>query len=137
VVGQLTAHASTATPARRDLGRLPPDHEGAHRPGPSGFTDFVPTTQSADLPKYYSKHTKNDRLDSEVLARLPLLHPEGLREFSGNSSADSLRRLTKQRSTLVKRPTAVSPDSTRWSSCSARPGTTCSARIPARLRWRS
>lgn len=68
---------------------------------------MVPTTQSADLRKYFSKHTKNDRLDSEVLARLPLLHPEGLREFSGNSSADPLRRLTKQRSTLVKRRTAV------------------------------
>lgn len=68
---------------------------------------MVPTTQSADLRKYFSKHTKNDRLDSEVLARLPLLHPEGLREFTGNSSADPLRRLTKQRSTLVKRRTAI------------------------------
>ncbi|MEO5665696.1 MAG: IS110 family transposase [Nocardioides sp.] len=68
---------------------------------------MVPTTQSADLRKYFSKHTKNDRLDSEVLARLPLLHPEGLRAFTGNSSADPLRRLTKQRSTLVKRRTAV------------------------------
>jgi transposase len=68
---------------------------------------MVPTTQSADLRRYYSKHTKNDRLDSEVLARLPLLHPEGLREFTGASSADPLRRLTKQRSTLVKRRTAV------------------------------
>ena len=68
---------------------------------------MVPTTQSADLRRYYSKHTKNDRLDSEVLARLPLLHPEGLREFTGDSSADPLRRLTKQRSTLVKRRTAV------------------------------
>ena len=34
---------------------------------------MVPTTQSADLRKYYSKHTKNDRIDSELLARLPLL----------------------------------------------------------------
>lgn len=68
---------------------------------------MVPTTQSADLRRYFSKHTKNDRLDSEVLARLPLLHPEGLREFTGDSSADPLRRLTKQRSTLVKRRTAV------------------------------
>jgi transposase len=68
---------------------------------------MVPTTQSADLRAYFSKHTKNDRLDSEVLARLPLLHPEGLREFTGNGSADPLRRLTKQRSTMVKRRTAV------------------------------
>jgi len=68
---------------------------------------MVPTTQSADLRAYYSKHAKNDRLDSEILAKLPLLHPEGLREFVGDSSADPLRRLTKQRSTMVKRRTAV------------------------------
>jgi transposase len=68
---------------------------------------MVPTTQSADLRAYYSKHTKNDRLDSELLARLPLLHPEGLREFTGDGSADPLRRLVKQRSTMVKRRTAV------------------------------
>ena len=68
---------------------------------------MVPTTQSADLRKYYSKHTKNDRIDSELLARLPLLHPEGLREYSGHGPADPLRRLVKQRSTMVKRRTAV------------------------------
>ncbi|WP_234808042.1 IS110 family transposase [Mycolicibacillus trivialis] len=68
---------------------------------------MVPTTQSSDLRKYYSKHTKNDRIDSELLARLPLLHPEGLREYSGQGPADPLRRLTKQRSTMVKRRTAI------------------------------
>jgi transposase len=68
---------------------------------------MVPTTQSADPRKYYSKHTKNDRIDSELLARLPLLHPEGLREYSGQGPADALRRLVKQRSTMVKRRVAV------------------------------
>lgn len=68
---------------------------------------MVPTTQSADLRAYYSKHAKNDRLDSALLARLPLLHPEGLREFTGDGPADPLRRLTKQRSSIVKRRTAV------------------------------
>jgi len=68
---------------------------------------MVPTTQSSDLRKYYSKHAKNDRIDSELLARLPLLHPEGLREYSGQGPADPLRRLVKQRSTMVKRRTAV------------------------------
>jgi transposase len=68
---------------------------------------MVPTTQSSDLRSYFSKHAKNDRLDSEVLAKLPLLHPEGLREFTGDGPADPLRRLTKQRSTMVKRRTAV------------------------------
>ncbi|WP_442932285.1 IS110 family transposase, partial [Mycobacterium sp. 050134] len=68
---------------------------------------MVPTTQSADLRKYYSKHTKNDRIDSELLARLPLLHPEGLRQYSGQGPAEPLRRLVKQRSTMVKRRVAV------------------------------
>jgi len=57
---------------------------------------MVPTTQSADLRAYYSKHAKNDRLDSALLARLPLLHPDGLREFTGDGPADPLRRLVKQ-----------------------------------------
>ena len=39
---------------------------------------LVPPEQSADLRDYYSKHAKSDRLDSRMLARLPLLHPEGL-----------------------------------------------------------
>ena len=68
---------------------------------------MVPTTQSADLRKYYSKHAKNDRIDSELLARLPLLHPEGLRVYSGQGPADPLRRLVKQRSTMIKRRTAI------------------------------
>lgn len=68
---------------------------------------MVPTTQSADLRAYYSKHTKNDRIDSALLARLPLLHPEGLREFTGHGPADPLRRIVKQRSSIVKRRTAL------------------------------
>ena len=39
--------------------------------------------------------------------QLPLLHPEGLRPYSGQGPADPLRRLTRQRSTMVKRRTAV------------------------------
>ncbi len=68
---------------------------------------MVPTTESADLGKYYSKHTKTDRIDSGLLARLPLLHPEGLCECSGQGPANSLRRLVKGRSTRVKRRVAV------------------------------
>jgi transposase len=68
---------------------------------------MVPTTQSADLRAYYSKHTKNDHLDSKLLARLPLLHPEGLREHTGDGPAEPLRRVVKQRSSIVKRRTAV------------------------------
>jgi len=67
----------------------------------------VPSEQSADLRDYYSKHTKSDRLDSRLLARLPLLHPDGLRPAEGLGPADGMRRATKLRANLVKRRTAV------------------------------
>ena len=34
---------------------------------------LVPPERSADLRRYYAKHTKSDRLDSQLLARLPML----------------------------------------------------------------
>lgn len=68
---------------------------------------LVPPEQSADLRDYYSKHTKSDRLDSRILARLPLLHPEGLRPAEGFGPADPMRRATKLRASLVKRRTMV------------------------------
>jgi hypothetical protein len=68
---------------------------------------MVPTTQSADLRAYYSKHAKNDHLESKMLARLPLLHPEGLHEHTGHRPADPLRRLVKMRASIIKRRTAV------------------------------
>jgi hypothetical protein len=64
---------------------------------------MVPTTESADLRAYYSKHTKNDHLDSKLLARLPLLHPEGLREHTGDGPAEPLRRVVKIRSSSAAR----------------------------------
>jgi Transposase len=68
---------------------------------------LVPPERSADLRAYYRKHTKTDRLDSQLLARLPLLHPEGLHTEQGLGPGDPLRRATKLRSTLVKRRTAT------------------------------
>jgi transposase len=68
---------------------------------------LVPTSQSADLRAYYSKHTKNDHLDSKILARLPLLHPEGLRQHTGHGPSVPLHRLVKQRASVVKRRTAI------------------------------
>jgi transposase len=66
---------------------------------------LVPPEQSADLRSYYSKHTKSDRLDSRMLARLPLLHPEGLHHSHGLGPGDPLRRATRLRQNLVKRRT--------------------------------
>jgi transposase len=68
---------------------------------------MVPPEQSADLRGYYSKHAKSDRLDSRMLARLPLLHPDGLRPAEGLGPADPLRRATKLRASLVKRRSTI------------------------------
>jgi len=68
---------------------------------------MVPSEQSADLRDYYSKHTKSDRLDSRILARLPLLHPEGLYVHEHLGPAEPLRRATRLRSSLVKRRSTI------------------------------
>ena len=67
----------------------------------------VPSEQSADLRDYYNKHTKTDRLDSQMLARMPLLHPEGLRRIDSLGPADPLKRAVRHRSSLQKRRTAA------------------------------
>ena len=66
---------------------------------------LVPPERSADLRDYYHKHTKSDRLDSRLLARLPLLHPEGLHDEHGLGPGDPLRRATRLRQSLVQRRT--------------------------------
>lgn len=68
---------------------------------------MIPSEQSADLRDYYSKHTKSDRLDSRLLARVPLLHPEGLRPADGLGPGESMRRATTLRSSLVKRRATI------------------------------
>lgn len=68
---------------------------------------MVPPEQSADLRDYYNKHTKTDRLDSRILARLPLLHPEGLVPEEGLGAADPLKRAVRQRSSLLDRRIAA------------------------------
>lgn len=69
---------------------------------------LVPPEQSADLRDYYNKHAKTDRLDSRILARLPMLHPEGLREIDGLGPAEPLRRAVRRRSGLVERRVSAS-----------------------------
>jgi transposase len=67
---------------------------------------MVPPEQSADLRRYYNKHAKTDRLDCELLARLPLLHPDGLVATPGLGPAEALRRAVGHRAGLVARRTA-------------------------------
>lgn len=64
---------------------------------------MVPPEQSADLRNYFSKHAKNDRLDAQLLARLPSMHREGLHTATGNGPAEPLRRACRQRVSLVMR----------------------------------
>jgi transposase len=52
---------------------------------------LVSAERSSDLRAYYAKHTKSDRLDSVLLARLALLHPEGLHRERGLGPGDPLR----------------------------------------------
>ncbi|MCA1699376.1 MAG: transposase, partial [Actinobacteria bacterium] len=66
---------------------------------------MIPPEQSADLRDYYNKHAKTDRLDSQVLARLPLLHPDGLHREDTLGPGDALKRAVKVRSGLVHRRT--------------------------------
>jgi transposase len=68
---------------------------------------LVPPERAADLRAYYNKHVKTDRLESRLLARLPLLHPDGLRAEQGLGPGDPMRRATKLRATLVKRRTTT------------------------------
>jgi hypothetical protein len=67
----------------------------------SGRQMLVAPEQSADLRRYYAKHTKNDRLDSLMLSRLPLLHPDGLSELGDLGPADPLKRAVRRRVKLV------------------------------------
>lgn len=69
-----------------------------------GATVFlVPPERSADLRAYYAKHVKSDRIDSQLLAPLPMLHPDGLHPEAGLGPGDRLRRATKLHDTLTMR----------------------------------
>ncbi len=63
---------------------------------------LVPPERAADLRRYYAKHTKNDRVDSKVLARVPLLHPEGLHPIDSLGPAEPLKRAVRRRVKLVE-----------------------------------
>jgi transposase len=66
---------------------------------------LVPPERSADLRAYYAKHTKSDRLDSQLLARLPMLHPDGLHPEDSLGPGEALKRAAKLHSTLTHRRT--------------------------------
>jgi transposase len=63
----------------------------------------VPPEQSADLRDYYSKHAKTDRLDSRMLACMPMHHPKGLRTIDDLGPAVPLKRAVRHRDSILKR----------------------------------
>jgi len=66
---------------------------------------LVSAERSADLRAYYAKHTKSDRLDSVLLARLPMLHPK---DCTPNASLYAKGLTTGE----IPRCTGTSPRST-------------------------
>ncbi len=99
------------------------DPDGTASIGSSGFASLTgspscltnrtstvrpsPETDAGDLRAYYAKHPENDRLDSQLLVRLPLLHPDGLHRHTSDGPAEPLHRAVQMRSLIVKRRTAV------------------------------
>jgi hypothetical protein len=55
------------------------------------------------LRAYYAKHSKSDRLDSPLLARLPMLHPDGLHLQESLGPGEAMKRAAKLHSTLTHR----------------------------------
>lgn len=68
-----------------------------------GHTVFsVCPPKAAALRKYYRKYTKSDRIDSQVLAKLPLVDPENLNQlWLPSSVVGSLNGYCKQRDRIV------------------------------------
>ena len=64
---------------------------------------LVSPERSADRRRHNAKYTKSDRLDSQLLARLPMLHPDGLYPEQGLGPGDALKRAAKLHSTLTHR----------------------------------
>lgn len=60
------------------------------------------TTETADLRRFYRRHAKSDRIDTRVLARLPLIKPESMPVMKmPNPRLQALWRLCKQRQRMV------------------------------------
>jgi transposase len=64
---------------------------------------LIKPQKSADLRKFYNRHSKSDRIDAKVIAKLPIVDPEGLNVLQMSSpEAYSLYRLSLERDQLAK-----------------------------------
>jgi transposase len=64
---------------------------------------LITPQKSADLRRFYHRHSKSDRIDAKVIAKLPIVDPEGLNplQVSGPDTY-SLYRLSLEREQLVR-----------------------------------
>jgi transposase len=66
------------------------------------------SAEAADLRRFLRRHAKSDRVDTRVLARLPLVKPEGVPALQiPNPRLQALERLCKQRQRLVDQAAAI------------------------------
>lgn len=64
---------------------------------------LIKPQKSADLRRFYHKHSKSDRIDAKAIAKLPIVDPEGLNQLQISSSDTySLYRLSLEREQLVR-----------------------------------
>lgn len=63
----------------------------------------VSAQKASDLRKYYRRHTKSDRIDAQVLAKLPLIDPENLNQlWLPDSVIGSMKGYCMQRDVIVR-----------------------------------
>lgn len=69
-----------------------------------GHKVFIVSPQKvAALRRYYKKHTKSDRIDSRVLAKLPLVDSENLNElYLPNSTIGAINGYCKHRAKIAE-----------------------------------
>jgi hypothetical protein len=67
------------------------------------FENFGPSGLGSTLSQYRVQAGHGDRLDAQLLARLPLLHPDGLHPETADGPGDPLKRAVKIRTGLVHR----------------------------------
>lgn len=69
-----------------------------------GYTVYLVKPQKVhDLRKFLKKHTKSDRIDSQVLAKLPIIDPQGVYPLIlPKTEIEALNRYCRQRERIVR-----------------------------------
>jgi len=69
-----------------------------------GYTVYLIKPQKVyDLRKFLKKHTKSDRIDSQTLAKLPVIDPEGIYPLTvPRTDIEALNRYCRQRERIIR-----------------------------------